>query len=115
MNQYFKIGYPPNLKAMITDFTTPRYSQGWYGTCGKAPPAVQIDCYDDNQGFCLAQFPIGAQAIPSGMQDGATLTVQTQTAYNTLLSSEVALTTDGSNGVWTGTVLANRNWSPGGS
>jgi hypothetical protein len=46
------------------------------------------------------------------MQDDTKMTVMAQTAYNTLLTQEVANTTDGSNGVWTGNVLVNRNWSP---
>jgi len=96
---------------MITDFKTPRYPQGWYGTCSKAPPAVQIDCYDDAAGFCLVQFTIGPTAIPSGMQDGTVMTVQSQINYNALLAQEVAKTTDGSNGVYTGSVLANRQWN----
>ena len=107
-NQYFKVSYPPNLLAMITDFKTPRYPQGWCGTWSSHKVPVQIDCYDDAQGFCLAQWPIGPSALPGGMQDGTVMTVQTQTAYNALLAQEVALTTDGSNGVWTGSILANR-------
>jgi hypothetical protein len=112
MNVYYKITYPPNLLVMCqADLTTPKYPQGWYGTCSKAPKAAQIDLYDDAGGFCLAQFPVGPSAIPSGLQDGTTLTVMTQVAYNALLAQYTALTTDGSNGIWTGSVLANRNWS----
>jgi len=109
-NVYYKITYPSNLKALITDFSSPRYSQGWYGTCLAAKPAVQIDTYNDADGYCLAQFPVGAQALPSGMQDGAGLTVMTQADYNALLATLVSQTTDGSNGIWTGTILANRTW-----
>jgi hypothetical protein len=112
MNVCYKITYPPALTAMCQDnFMAPKYSKGWYGTCSGAPPAVQIDLYNDVEGFCLAQFPIGPTARPSGLQDGTTLTVMTQTAYNTLLAQYVAQTTDGSNGIWAGTVLAGRDWN----
>ncbi len=113
MNVYYKINYPPALTTICQqDYTRPCYPQGWYGTLAHWKPPVQIDCYDDAQGFCLVQFPVGASALPSGMQDDTKMTVMAQTAYNTLLTQEVANTTDGSNGVWTGNVLVNRNWSP---
>jgi len=110
-NQYFKINYPPNLKAMITDFLQSCYSQGWYGTCSYAPPALQIDCYDDIEGFCLAQFPAGAKSIPSGMQDGTTLTPLTQTEYEKLLNDKRAKVTSTTKGVYVDSLLANRQWN----
>ena len=110
----YKIGLSPALLAMQNNnLLQPCHGPGWYGHFTSAPPPVQIDCYDYRPGysFCLAQFPIGPNAIPSGMEDGTTITVMSTSDYAALLAEEVAATTDGNNGVWTRTVLANRDWN----
>jgi hypothetical protein len=60
---YYQSHFPPGLK----------YSQGWYVTCTWAPSAI-VYLYDDDQGICLFSVPIGPSAVPSGMQDGHTIT-----------------------------------------
>jgi len=73
---YYQINFAPGTK----------YSQGWYGTCINATPAT-VWLYDDDNGICLISCPIGPSAMPSGMQDGHTITPINITNAQALINS----------------------------
>jgi len=73
---YYTSKFPAGLK----------YSPGWYVTCTYAPPAT-VWLYDDDAGICLFSVPVGPTAIPSGMQDGHTITPISITNAQNLINS----------------------------
>jgi len=110
---YYQSHYQPGL----------RYSPGWYATCTFAPAAT-VYLYDDDNGICLFSVPVGPSAVPSGMQDGHTITpISITNAQNFIQSYPLSAFTaidpavlsamkyaDFFAGVWGGDKLAQK-WS----
>jgi len=121
-----KIGYPVlNDGVQYFETTFPvglRYSEGWYGTFGYAPPA-EVLLFDDDLGICIFSMPIGQ--APSEPQGGTKLKSLTkinaqkliesyslETAFNppTDLNKKAMKYDDYFSGVWAGDKLKEK-WS----